>query len=375
MPDHPATRILIVDDEVPQMRALCDTLGGKGYATTGVATPTEALAALRTQAFDLLLTDLMMPEMDGTALLRAALQLDPNLVGVVMTGQGTIDSAVEAMKSGALDYILKPFKLSAILPVLARAETVRRLRREKAVLAQRVRDRSAELEAANHDLEAFAQSVSHDLHAPVRAIKGFSQMLIEESEAALSDQGRHYLNRISEGAGQMERLIASLLNLARIGRQPLMREPVNTGRMVEEVVAELREQSPGRPLDARVGQMPACQADATLLRQVWFNLLSNAFKYTRKVPAAMVEAGCAQGPEENVYFVRDNGAGFDMRNSAELFNPFRRLHSSEDFEGSGVGLSTVQRIVVRHGGRIWAEAAVDQGATFFFTLPQEAPAS
>ncbi|MBI1176301.1 response regulator [bacterium] len=369
MPERPATRILIVDDEKPQMHALCDTLGGKGYSTTGVSTPASALAALRAEPFDLLLTDLMMPEMDGAQLLRAALELEPDLVSIVMTGHGSIDSAVEAMKSGALDYILKPFKLSAILPVLTRAETVRRLRLEKKTLAQRVKERTAELETTNRDLEAFASSVSHDLRAPARTLKGFSQLLLGESGAALSGKGRHYLNCISESAEQMGQLIEALLKLSRLGRHALSPQRINVQTLVQEIIDGQAEELDGREVEVRVGPLPDCRADPVLLKQVWFNLLSNAFKYTHQKLTAVVEVGCDQREEESIYYVRDNGAGFEMQYADKLFRPFQRLHSDTDFAGSGIGLSTVRRILERHGGRIWADAVVNHGATFYFTIP------
>jgi len=193
MPDATPVRILIVDDEVAQMKALCHTLSDQGYVTSGFSSAKTALASMPAQQFDLVLTDLMMPEMDGIALLKAALAIDGNLVGIIMTGEGTITSAVEAMKSGAFDYILKPFKLSVVLPVLSRALAMRRLRLANLELETRVRKRTTELEAANKELEAFSYSVSHDLRAPLRHINNFAHALNADSDSALSEAARRHL--------------------------------------------------------------------------------------------------------------------------------------------------------------------------------------
>lgn len=368
------------------MTALCDTLRDQNYEVTGYASATSALGALRESRFDLLLTDLMMPEMDGISLLRAAHALDPDLVGVLMTGHGTIDTAVEAMKAGALDYVLKPFKLSAVLPVLSRALTLRRLRLENAALERNVRERTAELEtanreleAANKELEAFSYSVSHDLRAPLRHIDGFSQLLAESHGEALPPPAQHLLSRVREGAKRMGGLIDDLLNFSRLSRQPLVMRTVDLAQLVQVVLAELEPERAGRQVEVRVGTLPDCLGDTMLLKQVFINLLSNALKFTRKRENALVEIGCEDRAGELVYSVRDNGAGFDMKYASRLFGVFQRLHQVDQFEGTGVGLSIVQRVVHRHGGRIWVEAAVDQGAHFQFTLPaakgEGAPAS
>lgn len=361
--------LLIVDDETAQMQALCDTLRDQGYETTGFTAAAPALAALRDRQFDLLLSDLMMPEMDGIALLQAALQIQPDLVGIIMTGEGTIATAVEAMKVGALDYILKPFKLSVILPVLARALAMRRLRRENAELERRLRDHADKLESANQELEAFSYSVSHDLRAPLRAIHGFSRILIEDHAAQLSAEARQLLEDVVTSGVRMEQLIEDLLEFSRLSRQPLAKRSVDILALVQEVLDELRTQHPEQRVDVRLGTLPAAPGDAALLKQVFVNLLSNAFKFTRKRDPAIVEVGCRKQEAENIYFVRDNGVGFDMDYAEKLFGVFQRLHGSGEFEGTGIGLSIVQRIVQRHGGRIWAKAAVDHGATFEFSLP------
>ncbi len=367
--DPPAARILIVDDEAAQMKALCETLRDHDYETVGYSKGPDALVALRTQGCDLLLVDLMMPEMDGIALLRAALDVDPNLVGIIMTGEGTIGTAVEAMKTGALDYILKPFKLSVILPVLSRALAVRRLRLENAELERRVRERTADLEAANKELEAFSYSVSHDLRAPLRAIGSFSHILFEEHATHLSPDAQNLLSRVTANTRRMERLIEDLLRFSRLGRQPLAKQPINIAPLVREVLEELHKEQGDRRINVQVGDLPDCVGDPSLLKQVFVNLLSNAFKYTRQQETASVEVGYQAQEGEGVYFVRDNGVGFDMNHAGKLFGVFQRLHRADEFEGTGVGLSIVQRILQRHGGRIWVHAAVNSGATFYFTIP------
>ncbi len=369
MSESPLSKILIVDDETAQMTALCNTLRDHGYETVGCSSGKMALAELDKAEFDLMLSDLMMPEMDGIALLQAALKKNPELVGIIMTGEGTITTAVEAMKSGALDYILKPFKLSAILPVLARALSVRRLRRENKELHQRVLERTAELEVANRELESFSYSVSHDLRSPVRHINGYGEMLKKTADPKLDEQERRLLNTIMKSATHMGQLIDDLLEFSRLGRQQLTKERFDLKALALRVWQALERDEPGREIDFKVGELGDCLGDPSLLQQVFVNLLANARKFTRKKAKVMVEVGVMQQGAERVYFVRDNGAGFNMAHAGKLFGVFERLHRAGDFEGTGVGLSIVQRIIQRHGGRIWAEGEEDQGATFFFTLP------
>jgi hypothetical protein len=363
-------RILIVDDETAQMRALCNTLQDHHFETTGFSAPKEALAAIQKQGqFDLILADLMMPEMDGISLLKAALERDPEMVGVVMTGQGTIDTAVKAMKAGAVDYILKPFKLSAILPVLSRALAIRRLRAENVELTRRVRQHTAELEEANKELEAFSYSVSHDLRAPLRAVDGFTGMVLARYAEQIPPEAKRLLVQVEKSANRMAQLIEDLLRFSRLSRQPLSNRRVNISEMAADIVRELRNEAGDREVEVRIGELPDVTGDVSLLRQVFVNLLSNAFKFTRKTKA-LIEVGCETGGEENVFFVRDNGAGFDMAYTQKLFTVFHRMHTEDQFEGTGVGLSIVQRIVQRHGGRVWAQAEPGKGATFHVALPK-----
>jgi two-component system sensor histidine kinase/response regulator len=367
--DGARCRILVVDDETAQMKALCNTLQDHHYQTTGYSAPKDALAAVREREFDLILADLMMPEMDGITLLRAALEVNPNLVGVLMTGQGTIDTAVNAMKAGAVDYILKPFKLSAILPVLSRALAIRQLRMENLELTRRVARHAAELEEANKELEAFSYSVSHDLRAPLRAVDGFTGMLLARYSSQIPPEALRLLAQVDLGAKRMGTLIEDLLRFSRLSRQPITTARVNISELVHLIVEELRSEATGREVEVRVANLPEVDGDASLLRQVFVNLLSNAFKFTRG-KTALIEVGCDPAESENVFFVRDNGAGFDMAYSQKLFSVFQRMHTEDQFEGTGVGLSIVQRIVQRHGGRIWAQAEVGKGATFYVALPK-----
>jgi signal transduction histidine kinase len=369
-------RILVVDDEAEQMRALCNILPDHGYQAIGFTNAEVALANLRSASYDLLLADLMMPRMDGISLLQAAKTIDPDLVGIIMTGEGTIVTAVEAMKSGALDYILKPFKLSVILPVLARALTVRRLSIENKELEASVRERTIELEAANkeleatnRELEAFSSSVSHDLRGPLTVIIGSAYMLLEDCAAQKSVDARQLLSSVLGSGERMMQIVDDLLRLSRLGRQPLSKQPVNVSALVGEVLEDLQREQRGRQVDVLADDLPDCVGDPTLLKHVFTNLLSNALKFTRERTNPTVEVRGRQQMGEKVYFVRDNGAGFDSQHAKQLFGAFQRFHSAEQFEGTGIGLSIAHRVIQRHGGRIWAEAEVDKGATLYFSLP------
>ncbi len=535
----PLARLLIVDDEEAQMQALCSTLEVEGYAATGFTSAKQALALLREKEFDLVLTDLMMPEMDGITLLHEAQQIDRNLAGVMMTGQGTIDTAVKAMQAGALDYILKPFRLNAVLPVLARALATRRLRTEniqlremisiyelcvaithgldldtvidqtlnaafqqsdagevavllpasegtalrvagvrgptvarlhgkliafdaavakwmaqaswelsdseasqdprsvfghpladfsagialpmvargesagvlcfatsrpqhritlgqvKALnivastagsalaaailweqlraanreLEQRVRDRTAELEAANQELEAFSFSVSHDLRAPLRIVDGYCELIRRDYGAVVPSNARALLDEVCTGTRRMGQLIEDLLRFSRFARQPLEKKRLRLADSVASALRQVRTEMEAREVEIEVGDLHECSGDAALLEQVIVNLLANALKFTRSRARPHIAVGSFERDGEQVYFVRDNGVGFDMKHAGKLFGVFQRLHAQGDFEGTGIGLSIVHRIIQRHGGRVWAESQPDEGAAFYFTLP------
>jgi PAS domain S-box-containing protein len=235
-------------------------------------------------------------------------------------------------------------------------------------LEQRVEKRTAELTAANKELEAFTYSVAHDLRAPLRHIDAFSRILHEEFATRLPPEGQHYLDTVRKGSHRMSELVDDLLNLARVGRQPLKHRSAQLDQLVSEVMADLKSETEGRHIEWHIQRLPTVQCDPGLVKQVFANLLSNAVKYTRPRSHAVIEVGCTRVNGGHALFVRDNGVGFSMKYVDKLFGVFQRLHRAEDFEGTGVGLATVERIVRKHGGRVWAEAAVDQGAAFYFTL-------
>jgi len=244
---------------------------------------------------------------------------------------------------------------------------------ERTRLEQEIQQHSVALEAANKELDAFSYSVAHDLRAPLRAIDGFSRVLLEEHAPTLPPEAQHYLNAVRRNSQRMGLLIDDLLAFSRLSRQPLNKQLVRPADLVRQCVDELRAEQQGRRVQIAIGDLPACQADPALLKHVWMNLMSNALKYTRKQEVAVIEVGSREQAGACVYFVKDNGVGIDMQYADKLFGVFQRLHRPEDYEGTGVGLAIVQRVIHRHGGRVWAEAAVNKGATFYFTFEGATP--
>jgi PAS domain S-box-containing protein len=257
-----------------------------------------------------------------------------------------------------------------MLATAAIRDVTERKKAEEAIakLNEDLKRHAAELDAANKELEAFSYSVSHDLRAPLRALDGFSRILLENHSSQMSPDAQRYQNLIRENAQQMGRLIDDLLSFSRLSRQVLKRQSVEPAKIVRQVLDDLRDEHSNGQVKVTVADLLRCEADPALLKQIYVNLVSNAIKYTRRSEAAQIEVGCLMNNGTPVYFVKDNGVGFDMKYADKLFGVFQRLHRAEEYEGTGVGLAIVQRIVHRHGGRVWAEAEVDKGATFYFTL-------
>jgi len=233
---------------------------------------------------------------------------------------------------------------------------------------QQLADQVTDLKAANHELEAFSYSVSHDLRAPLRSMDGFSKILTEEYAGVMPEEATHYFQRVRENAQKMDHLVSALLELSRVGRQAVAMQMVEPRQLVEEVLEELDGERNGRRVDIAVGMLPSCRADRILLKQVYMNLISNALKFTRTREVAKITVGCRSENGSSTYFVQDNGVGFDMQYVGKLFGAFQRLHRVEEFDGTGVGLATVKRIILRHGGDVFAESEVSKGTTIYFTL-------
>jgi two-component system NtrC family sensor kinase len=384
-------KILAVDDSLTYLQEVAEQLRQEGYDVIPARSGEEALELLAVQAVDCILLDLMMPGLSGQETCRrikgSATWRDIPLV--MHTALEQQDSMIDGINAGADDYIAKSsgheVLFARVRAQLRRKQFEDENRNIREQLLQKERDvvvaisarelaesRAAfleELESKNTELEAFSYSVSHDLRAPLRSIDGFSKLLLEDHADKLDARGQDYLLRVRESAQRMGELIDDLLLLSRVGRADIRRDRVDLSGIARSALEELKRKDPGREVAVCVEDQLTAEADSGLMRVAFENLLGNAWKFTAKVSKARIEVGAAPQDGDTVFFVRDNGAGFDMSYAEKLFSPFQRLHTELEFPGTGIGLATVHRIIDRHGGRIRAESAVGQGATFYFTIP------
>ena len=382
--------LLIVEDDAAARDSLCNLTAMQypDFVIHCADNGRSGLECFRLHSPHIVLTDISMPVMDGISMSAEIKSLNPEVVIIALTSYTDTRFLLKAIEIGIDHYLLKPLVCEKLYGVIDNNVTLiselsqRRkmkiallksqndLKLANELLEQRVSDRTADLQILIREQESFNYSVSHDLRAPLRHINSFSAILIEEFAEQLPGQALSYLDRIRTASSRMGALIDHLLELSRVGRAQIKLGQVNLSEMASAILGSLQETEPRRCVEISVQDGITVSGDPSLLRQLLENLLGNAWKYTSKKPSAHIEFGRTQAAGEVTYFVKDDGAGFDMEYKDNLFQAFQRLHSSE-FEGDGIGLTTAQRIINRHGGNIWADGMVDKGATFYFTLPSQ----
>ncbi|PZO19953.1 MAG: hybrid sensor histidine kinase/response regulator [Burkholderiales bacterium] len=369
---RPRPRLLVVDDEALQQRALCEILVDQGYDVVGCTDPLVALDKLDQSTFELLLTDLQMPGMDGIELTRRAQAVAPDMVIVLMTAHGSIGSVIDAMKNGAIDYVQKPFRISGIVPVVERALEVQRLRVNNRRLETEVSQQVKELVAVNQELDAFAARLAHDLRGPLVNMRSILATTLKDSSTLLDPQQAELL-RLGVQSGDLAlRMVRDLLDFARLGNQPLTMVPLQLDEVLQAALITVEPLSEGRNIEWSIGALPARQGHAGLLQQAFSNLLGNAIKYTSARQRAHISVAAQLRPNGGHEIVfADNGAGFDPKYADQLFKPFRRLHTADEFVGEGMGLANVRRIVERHGGTVTARGRLGEGASFTIVFPPQ----
>ena len=422
IPEEDKASILIVDDREDKRLAMETVIAELGQNIVQATSGRDALRYLLQQDFAVILLDVNMPGMDGfeTAFLIRQRKRFENVPIIFVTGISDTENHVSRGYSlGAVDYILTPVvpevlraKVSVFVELFKATQQIRRqaeslriardelevrvdqrtaelavandslrgeiaerhraegeVRKLNIELEDRIRERTGELLAANQELETFTYSIAHDLRAPLRQIHNYSQILEEDCAASLTEEGLHYVRRINERGRNMGQMVDDLLRLSLVSKQEFERKDIPLDDLLREARDELQPEIAGRKIEWRNAALPSASVGTTLMRQVFYNLLSNAVKYSRPRDPAIIETGMIETSDgETAIYVRDNGVGFDMKLADRLFGVFQRLHSAQDFEGTGVGLALVARIVRRHGGRIWAEGEVDRGAVFYFTV-------
>lgn len=331
----------------------------------------EGLELVRSWSPDLVLTDLMMPKKDGIAVCKA-IKSNPetsHIIVILLTALTHRDGMMKGWEAKTDEYLFKPFHPEELI---TRVRSFFSIISEKKKIAEIIELKNKQLEDSNKELEAFGYSISHDLRAPLRSIDGYTKILQEEHEKELSDAGKKILATVLANTKRMGRLIDDLLAFSHLSKQQMTKAPINMDALVKEIIDELAsERIEARTIEFEVQSLADTNGDITMLKQVWINLISNAIKYSSKKEKAIIQITSSRENGNNIYAVKDNGAGFDMKYYNKLFGVFQRLHKTTEFDGTGVGLAIVDRIVSKHDGKVWAEARVNAGATFFFSLPSE----
>lgn len=366
-------KILLIEDNPGDVRLIQDMLKEAGAAQFELEHAdrlSSGLERLNMREFDVILLDLGLPESYGLSTLVNLLPSAKKLPIVVLTGSiGDEMIGIEALQNGAQDYLTKgQLDGKTLIRSVRYAIERKRIEEEQRKQRDHLEYLNGKLITLNKELESFSYSVSHDLSAPLNRIIGFCDILLSDYADKLDQQGKNYLHRVITASQHMVKLIRNMLDLARATRSEMHNETVNLSALVKLLAKDLMERQPERKVEFVIAEGLTARGDPGLLRIMIENLLGNAWKFTQKHQNAKIEFGVAQYDGKSVYFLRDNGVGFKMDIADKLFNAFQRLHSSTDFEGTGIGLATVRRIIHRHGGQIWAEGEADKGATFYFTL-------
>jgi signal transduction histidine kinase len=384
-PEDDRVNILLVDDQPANLLALEAMLQGLGQNLIKAESGRDALKWLLTHEFAVILLDVKMPEMDGFETATLIHQRDKSRhtpIIFLTAAEKSETQAVRGYAVGAVDYLVKPVvpefvrsKVAVFVELAKKTELLRRQARLLQESEQEARELAAvradlvrDLEHKNRELESFSYAVSHDLRAPLRRIESFARALMESQADKLDPTGTRFLDRIREASQQMSQLIDDVLHLSRLTRAELRDQELDLSAIVAMLLDRFKEAEPERRVEIKIRPGVITTGDAQLIRIALHNLLENAWKFTSKQPDARIEFGVTNIAGEPTYFVRDNGAGFDMTYVERLFGPFQRLHLTSEFPGTGIGLATVQRIIHRHGGKVWAEGTVGQGATFHFTI-------
>ncbi len=368
-------KILIVDDRPENLVALETVLKNLDVDLVRALSGNEALKATLHNDFALALLDIQMPDMDGyelASILREeerTSRLPFIFISAVYTDNLNVFKGYE---KGAFSFITKPFQPEMLINKVKFFVDKHTQEISLFALNLDLQKKNVELENANKELDAFCYSVSHDLRSPLRAIEGFSRILQEDYGEKIDEEGNRLLSVIVGSTDKMNQLIDSLLVLSRLGKKDITKKEVDINEVVRQAIEELKAVSKNGMPDIGVGELPSALGEVSLLRQVFINLISNAIKYSAKKEKPQIEIGSRSEDGADIYYIKDNGVGFNMEYKNKLFGVFQRLHDEHEYEGVGIGLAIVQRIVLRHGGRIWAEGEIGKGATFYFSLPSVA---